>query len=323
MRRPTSRLAAVVAAATLASSAAACGTQPATTSPSSTDHSAPSQATRSVVDAKDRVACSTTKLPARNRDATIQVRLGDSTATLTGRVGGDRWLPRLRQPRLALTTAGDTVTAVLHSATYGPGKEAPYGVTTVGLDRRVQGYVCLARFGAGPAVALTATYSGGAHCCTALQLVDAAGQVRLLDTGNAGVSLRVVHSELLLTTGDDAFSYTFADFADSCWPVRLLLPSDGVLHDVTASHPDVLRADARRAWRLAEKRPIRTGFLACWAADEERLGADAKVWRTLDALEQQGKLRLPADLTRPGWWKDGQAYVDQLRTFLTRRGYRS
>jgi hypothetical protein len=324
VRRPLACLVALAAGLSLS----ACGNQVAATPDAQRTHAstaplAPATTPAWRADPTGKVACSTGRLPARGGQARFEARLGTTTAALSGQVHGSRWLPTLAHPTLTVTTAGSTAAVALRAPRMGPGGPAAYVPGHLGLDGRVSGYVCLAQFDSGPPVALSDSYSGGAHCCTAVQVVDTSGRQSHLRTGNVSPTLRIVDGQLLLASGDDAFSYAFADFADSCAPVSLLRPHDGDFRDVTTEHPQVLRADARRAWRYAQQRTIRTGLLACWAADEDRLGADAKVWQTLNALEQQGKLRLPRDLTRPGWWKDGAAYVAQLRAFLTERGYRT
>ena len=238
-------------------------------------------------------------------------------------MSGDRYLPSLSGPRLTLQTAAGSTSTPLPAVRQADGGVATYVPAQLRLDSHVHGYLCLARFAGSSPTALLQSYSGGAHCCTTVRLVDATGRVFQRNTGNVGASLQATSDGVLLRTGDDTFNYAFADFADSCAPVLLLLPRDGRLHDVTRQHPDVLQDDAQRAWHFAQQREVRTGFLACWAADQDRLGADAKVWRVLESLRLQGKLRLPRDLTQPGYWKDGVAYIAQLRQFLTQRGYRS
>ena len=307
-------LAAIIAAFAATSSLTACGTQTLSTT-SGGAHPATSTPT-------GRVACSTSRLPARGDVAHLEVRLGGTTAVLTGRVHGDRWMPSLARPALTLTSAAGSTTVVLRAPRLGPGGQTDYTPSSIGADRNVSGYLCLASFAPGQPVALSESYSGGAHCCTAVQVVDTSGHQSHLQTGNVIPSLRIVDDQLVLASGDDAFNNTYADFADSCAPVSLLVPQGGAFRDVTTEHPKALQADARRAWRYAQERSIRLGFLACWAADQERLGRDARVWRTLAGLQQEGKLRLPHYLTGPSWWKDGAAYVAELRKFLTERGYR-
>jgi hypothetical protein len=90
---------------------------------------------------------------------------------------------------------------------------------------------------------------------------------------------------------------------------------------VTARFPVQLAADAARQYDayLANRRQgFGLGFIAAWAADEDRLGSSALVARTLAAQSRAGELR-----SADGFAKLGDAFVAQLQRFLVANGYTS
>jgi len=80
---------------------------------------------------------------------------------------------------------------------------------------------------------------------------------------------------------------------------------------VTARFPVQLAADAARAVRRLprnRRQGFGLGFIAAWAADEDRLGSSALVARTLAAQSRAGELR-----SADGFAKLGDAFVAQLQ----------
>ena len=315
MRAPVRLLTATLVALT----AVACGSEPTTQRPQAAgERTTMSAAWR--VDATGQVSCSAGKLPRRPGPALLTARLGATTAVLSGRTNGDRYLPVLASPRLTVSDAHRSSALQLRADRFA--YQHRYFPSELTLDRQTHGYVCLLATDDGPPIAVVSVYAGGAHCCTTVRLADATGTHTDLETGNAGARLTVPDAHALLRTGDDSFNYAFTDFADSCSPVVLRRPSTTNLVDVTTSYPDVLRADAQQMWTWAQRRTLRQGLIACWAADEVRLGHESSVRATLDRLLAAGRLDLPRGQSSADW-VGGSAYVAKLYRFLTAHGYLS
>lgn len=166
-------------------------------------------------------------------------------------------------------------------------------------------------------------YWGGAHCCwyTQIYRYDAAGQ-RYLPLvhvwGNVGYVLADLDHDgrQELVTRDDRFSYAFADFADSAWPVRILAYRAGRLNVVTKSYPAEVKRDARSTWHeamaRARKGPSNQGIMAAWAADQCLLGRCGVAFRSIASLSRTGRVH--------GELK-AAAYERKLRAFLKRTQY--
>jgi hypothetical protein len=272
-------------------------------------------------DASDQVACSSRSLPWKYAGA---VRFSASLEGVTAQFSAtavrqqyDQWLT---DPKLTLAADGqrwDTTPKPAQDSFQGH-----YNPVEIDGPAHVSGYLCLVRFASGhvPPAVLT-TYSGGAHCCTTVRLYDIATRhVDQLQLGNMGARITLVSGQPLIETHDDAFSYAFTDFADSGAPIRLYEPSSARFENVTRKFPALVRADARSLWNLAAKRVSKLGFYAAWAADEEMLGEDSHVWKTMRDLESAGKLTVPANLREPDW-PDGKGYIVKLRSFLRDHGY--
>jgi hypothetical protein len=162
-------------------------------------------------------------------------------------------------------------------------------------------------------------YTGGAHCCVVAEI--------LRWTGNAYVSTTRNFADFGYTldggtfvTGDARFGYAFASFADSAMPVRLLTFRAGRWSDVTATHPETLRADAARWMKEYKKRRKGTralGMLSAWAADEYRLGPSrrALVDRFLTSELRAGRLRADQG------WPHGRSYISTRKRRLRAWGY--
>jgi hypothetical protein len=165
-------------------------------------------------------------------------------------------------------------------------------------------------------------YWGGAHCCWYTQIYQYVVGPRhyrplvrvwgnfsyvLADLGHDGTQKFV--------TRDNRFSYVFASFADSRWPVRILSYTHGRLRLVTTAYPSEIKRDATALWREAMARrrgPSNQGIVAAWAADQCMLGRSAAALRTIDWLSRTG--RIHGERTRVQFEK-------RLRSFLRRTGY--
>jgi hypothetical protein len=169
-------------------------------------------------------------------------------------------------------------------------------------------------------------YSGGAHCCTVLQVFsyDPATMtytktertfgdpdVRIVDLGHDG--------RLELLTADDSFAYEFTDFAGSGLPIEILTFAGGQFTDVTRSYPALVAKDAA-FWLKAFKGMARehysdsVGVIAAWAADEDLLGHVKLANRYLAQQAKAGHLNAP-------FAAGGTKFIANLQKFLRRRGY--
>jgi hypothetical protein len=166
-------------------------------------------------------------------------------------------------------------------------------------------------------------YWGGAHCCwyTQIYRYDAAAQrYRPLVHvwGDIGYTLADLDHDgrQELVTRDDRFSYAFADFADSAWPVRILDYRAGRLTVVTPSYPAEVKRDAVSLWHAAmaraRKGPSNQGIMAAWAADKCLLHRCAVAFRSIASLSKTGRVH--------GELKPAP-YERKLRAFLKRMQY--
>lgn len=165
-------------------------------------------------------------------------------------------------------------------------------------------------------------YWGGAHCCWYTQIyryVAGAGRYRPLVHvwGDFSYVLADLDHDGLeeLVTRDDRFSYAFASFADSRWPVHILSYRQGRTKVETTAYPNEIRRDATALWHEAMGRrrgPSNQGIIAAWAADQCLLGRSAAAFRTIDRLSRRG--RVHGELPRV-------RFEQRLRRFLRRTGY--
>ena len=165
-------------------------------------------------------------------------------------------------------------------------------------------------------------YWGGAHCCWYSQIYRYVPATRryspLLHVwGNFSyVFADLDHdgSQELLTR-DDRFSYAFASFADSRWPVRILRYRAGRLTVETPSFPSEIGRDANALWHAAmnpRRKASNQGIVAAWAAEQCMVGHAAVAFKTIDRLSRSGKIH--GERTRV-------AFERKLRSFLRRTGY--
>jgi hypothetical protein len=176
-----------------------------------------------------------------------------------------------------------------------------------------------------PDVVLT-LFSGGAHCCTVLQIFsfNAAASsyvetervigdpdARIVDLGHDG--------RFEFVTADDSFAYRFTDYAASGLPIEILAFAGGKFTDVTSRYPALVAKDAA-FWLKAFKAMARVhyddsvGVIAAWAADEARLGHVKLVNRYLRQQAAAGHLNAAGGT-------GGTKFVAKLQKFLRRHGY--
>jgi hypothetical protein len=180
--------------------------------------------------------------------------------------------------------------------------------------------------GAGSADVIVNLYSGGANCCTVLDLFRqsaALGGLYVLSASHnfayAGYRLEKIGSRYVFVTADPTFSTVFTDFADSGLPLQILQLSGVKFVDVTSRYPALVRRDATRwmtAYRKAHGRND-VGLIAPWAADEARLGRWSSAHAYLVSQARAGRLRS----TLFPQAASGTRFIDQLEALLRREGY--
>ncbi|MCP9491929.1 MAG: hypothetical protein MSC31_18950, partial [Solirubrobacteraceae bacterium MAG38_C4-C5] len=173
-------------------------------------------------------------------------------------------------------------------------------------------------------------FSGGAHCCTFVQVLylnkDSTGYgVATKAFGNMSFDLENVdgRGRPELRTSDDRFSYRFSCYACSGNPVRIYRYDNGKFLERTRLYPRAVRADSQRWYRVYRQGrgsgDVR-GLLAAWAANEYRLGHSSRVRRELGRAVRRGWV------SPQGQYDSGKfrrAYVRDLHGFLDRAGYKS
>jgi hypothetical protein len=181
--------------------------------------------------------------------------------------------------------------------------------------------------GDGDADVIVELNSGGAHCCTIVQVLSydpATMTYRSAERsfGDPGALLTDVagNGSAEFESADDRFAYAFAPYAYSGLPLQILAFRAGSFTDVTRSYPVALAKDAARwlkAFRAQQRHGLGNGLIAAWAADEELLGHRALVRATLAREARHGRLR-----DREHYGPSGRAFVTHLLRFLVRTGYR-
>jgi hypothetical protein len=178
-----------------------------------------------------------------------------------------------------------------------------------------------------PDVVLT-LYSGGAHCCTIVQIFtfDPGTMTYVQTERNFGdPEARIVdlrhNGRFEFLTGDDSFAYEFTDFAGSGLPIEILTFSNGHLSNVTGSYPKLVAKDAAfwlKAFDATASNHYQdsVGVAAAWAADEERLGHGKLVSSFLGQQASLGHLNSPLYPQQ-----SGQRFVTKLLRFLRTHGY--
>jgi hypothetical protein len=165
-------------------------------------------------------------------------------------------------------------------------------------------------------------YWGGAHCCWYSQLYRYVPATKHYAPvvhiwGNFGYVLADLdhNGQQELITRDDRFSYAFASFADSRWPVRILRYRSGRLIVETTAYRSEIGRDANALWHSAmnpKRKTSNQGIVAAWAADECMVGHATVALKTIDRLSRSGKIH--GERARA-------AYLNKLRRFLRQTGY--
>lgn len=191
-----------------------------------------------------------------------------------------------------------------------------------GLERALGGPLLVRDLeGNGQPNVIVELYTGGAHCCTILQLFTydpgvMTYRVTERDFGDPGARVADVAGDgrLELESADDRFAYEFAPFAFSGLPVQIWSLRGGRLVDTTRSFPKAIAADAARQLKGFDHeraRGLGLGLIAAWAADEYLLGKRSLVARTLSREASRGNLR-----SHEHYGPSGGAFVAKLKRFL-------
>ena len=238
-----------------------------------------------------------------------QAALGSVSATFTYTKTGDF---EYRGMRVQVTRGG---VSAYDAVAAPPDCPQPYCAPLGSVDERSLKVVDLD--GDGEPEVLVDLYTGGAHCCVVTEVLRWDGARYVLTTRNFADFGYTLDGGTFVT-GDARFAYSFAAFAFSVLPVRLLTFSGGRWTDVTRAHPETLRAEAGRL--MKEYRKYRRGrrslgVLAGWVADEYRLGRRAQADAFLRGELRHGRLRSEAP------WPGGKAYIKALQRRLRMWGY--
>jgi hypothetical protein len=167
-------------------------------------------------------------------------------------------------------------------------------------------------------------FTGGAHCCSVLEVFGLNSDVSGYDPrdrnfGNGGYSIEDVdhdgRSEIFTT--DDTFAYRFAAYVYSGRPLMILRFENVEFVDVTRKFPRLVRKDGVAYWkqyRRARKEGAEAarGQIAAWAADRYLLGKRSQTLRILKRERSRGHLGKP---------KSARRFIRVLDQFLRRRGY--
>jgi hypothetical protein len=179
--------------------------------------------------------------------------------------------------------------------------------------------------GNGQANVVLDLYTGGAHCCSVVQVFSfdpgvMAYRLAERNFGDPGARLTSLEpGKLEFESADDRFAYAFTSFAYSGLPSQIWEFREGRFVDVTREFPALIIADAKRQFKnfLANRRRgLGLGFIAAWAADEDQLGGRTVVDHTLAREARLHHLR-SGDRLSPS----GTAFVEKLERFLKKTGY--
>jgi hypothetical protein len=180
---------------------------------------------------------------------------------------------------------GDGPTPILKIAAPGAAPLVIEGTPSLGVAPVLAGVVRMDPTSTEPQV-LFMTYSGGAHCCTQLDVAvlkggkwrkfllgyDGEPEKEVLDSPAAG--------ELNLVLDDDSFDYAFASHAGSFYPRRIYEVRNGVLSDVSgearfrAFHHSQMQGILGYCRKGAE----RNGACAAYVAEADLAGEGRAAW---------------------------------------------
>ena len=262
----------------------------------------------------------------RNRNP-VRYRVGDVDITLSGRADAE---------------SPDLITPVLTVATPG---HAPVEVEGSPTIENFEHRVTVGRWDARTPYVLFQSYSGGAHCCNAIQLVyPDKGALRRVDLGewDGGPADdlptdRNGDGRLDFVFVDNAFLYAFASYAESFAPPVILNVIDGEAVDVStdASFRPLFEeavAEQRRACLRIESRyegMNQNGACAAYVASAARVGRFDQAWaEMLQAHDPDFEWTLPETCPVPHVEDRcpvatvaNDSYPDALRGFLVDLDY--
>lgn len=182
------------------------------------------------------------------------------------------------------------------------------------------------------------TYSGGAHCCSDTRVLTSSAdgktwrEIRVgdFDGGPLGVSDLDGDGRHEFIMRDNAFLYSFACYACSTAPYRVLRLEGGKIEDVSAS-PAFRDRQAQSLIRMiarAREGMDANGFLAGYVAQKILLGEGNEAWRfMLKYYDRETDWGLEACTVRKNNWQcpPGKtvklSFPEALRRFLNGRGY--
>jgi len=190
-----------------------------------------------------------------------------------------------------------------------------------------------------PTVMVTG-YTGGAHCCYASSFAtaDASGSWHVvtgatLDSGGYQVEDVDRDGTLELSHVDNSFLYTFASYAGSIAPRRVVRLVGKELKDVTREprYRAFLRQDLASMEHFVDKSGMGevNGYLAGWVAGKALVGELDEAWKVmLQRYERRSAIsfekctvpNLSQDQCPPGRLKK-QTYPEALREHLISNGY--
>jgi hypothetical protein len=190
---------------------------------------------------------------------------------------------------------------------------------------------------AGPDQIIFATYTGGAHCCTIIKVIEfLTGAWKTLDVGSfegeMGDAPKDVDGDgvLDIVKTDDRFGYAFTSFAESILPPKVFNIVNGAVVDVSGSprFSRLYKADMRAA--QAGCVDHNNGACAAFVADASRLGRHDWAWRFMLAnydsksdwvLPTKCLVPIKEQSCPPDQKQKFSTFPDALRWFLYDTGY--
>lgn len=192
----------------------------------------------------------------------------------------------------------------------------------------------------GPPAILLQSFSGGAHCCNHLQMVEAAGDgLRTIDLGSFDGDQMALPADISgegvadFVTVDQGFLYAFTAYAMSYAPPRILNVIGGRVVDIS-TRPAFARlfrkeiADAGKACRTDEDGAVRNGACAAYVAAAARAGGLQRAWDDMLAhydpsqeWEYPTGCAIEADNCPDAQTIKYDGYPDALLAFLKTGGY--
>lgn len=192
----------------------------------------------------------------------------------------------------------------------------------------------------GPPAVMLQSFSGGAHCCNHVQMIEAAGDgLRVIDLGSFDGDQMDLPKDISgegvadLVGVDQSFLYSFTAYAMSYAPPRVLNMVGGKVVDVSA-RPAFARlfreevARAGKACRTDEDGAVRNGACASYVAAAARTGSLQKAWSDmLASYDPSQEWEYPTGCTvRASECPESQTiryagYPEALLAFLKEGGY--